>query len=499
MSDVPLLEVNNISKAFDGVTTLGNISFSLSPGEVCGLLGENGAGKSVLIRILAGLLPFDSGEIRLDGQPVAIYPRKALQLGIHAVLHESSLIDEMSVGDNLFLRREEKFNRIPLIRNSETARRAAEMLAEFGCYLDVNKKARELTSPQRKQLELCKAFSFNPRVVILDEPAAKLDADHVAIMHEHIEMAKKAGVVFIFGSHYLIAVLDIADKVAVLNRGEVTGILPRNQIVDSGELLRLMLDRRPDNRYPRTRIQPGQPLLHVEQLTHPKQNVKEMSFTIKASEIVGVLGLANAERSAFAKLLFGLEKPFSGTVTDNGGTAISSPFQALRKGIAYVGDDVENSIFRNMSIMENITLLSGKKYRWGPLLRLGQLDYIARYTLRQFKIRLLRRGCRPEELSRGVLQKLIIARSSLVDSNIFIMNDPTKQLDIASKLDLYNTMNALVAKGKSILWLSSDINEIAGMCDRVIIVINGRIDRILTSEDIAPASLIQYLCGQGSA
>lgn len=495
-----LIEARGISKLFDGVPILSNVSFRLRPGEVCGLLGENGAGKSVLIRVLSGLLSIDGGVLAIDGAPVTLTPRKAQALGIQSVLHENNLIRDMTVSDNLLLRREIKVKGLPFIKNRETKKQSQRLLRSFSCNIDLSRTAGELTATESKMLEICKAFAFGPRLVILDEPCVSLDDADAQLLFRYIREAREQGVSVVYASHNLKEVLGIADRVVVMNRGEITEDIPVSEVVDTDRIVQSMVDKNSENRYPRIRTPRGGVLLEVDGATAASGRFRDVSFSVHRGEIVGVVGLLNEEKSDLAKMLFGLEPLASGQILAAGGRrAVATPTQALRAGIAYVGDDPESSVFRNLSITDNVNILSGRlpgrKYKWGPFLRLEQLEFVSRYVIRQFKMRLLGRQRNPSELSRGMLQKLLIARWSLIDSSLYIMNDPTKQLDIPSKLDLYNLMNTLVRDGKAILLISSDINEMAGMCDRVLIMNGGKIDTVVDDESITPARLLKYVCG----
>ena len=496
-----LIEARGIGKQFDGVPILSNVSFRLYPGQVCGLLGENGAGKSVLIRVLSGLLPIDGGELKIDGAPVTLTPRKAQAMGIQSVLHENNLIRDMTVSDNLLLRREVKLRGLPFIKNGETRKQSQRLLSSFSCNLDLSRMAGDLTATESKMLEICKAFAFSPRMVILDEPCVSLDAADAQLLFRYIREARNRGVCVVYASHNLKEVLGIADRVVVMNRGEITEDIPVSEVVDTDRIVESMVDKNSENRYPRIRTPRGGALLEVDGATASSGRFRNIGFSVHRGEIIGVVGLLNEEKSDLAKMLFGLEPLAAGRIFATAGRrAVTSPTQALKAGIAYVGDDPESSVFRNLSITENVNILSGRlpgrKYKWGPFLRLEQLEFVSRYVIRQLKMRLLGRQRNPSELSRGMLQKLLIARWSLVDSSLYIMNDPTKQLDIPSKLDLYNLMDSLARSGKAILLISSDINEVAGMCDRVLVMNGGAIATVVDNDGITPAQLLKHIVNE---
>ncbi len=466
----PILTVKRITKTYPGVVALDDVSVTFASGEIHALLGENGAGKSTLIKVIAGAIEPDQGSIVFGTQEYAkMTPALAKELGIAVIYQEFSLVESLSVAQNVFLGE----NRGLLVNSDDVNRRAARIFAEMAVSLDPTMQVRKL-SPAKKQLvEIAKAVSGNARILIMDEPSAPLSAAEVETMFEIIGKLKAKGVTIIYISHRLEELFRISDRVTVMRDGRTIETLVTNQ-TQRQALINLMVGRELKEYYPRHSAAPGEVVLEVRHLSGLGD--EDISFSMKRGEILGVAGLVGSGRTELASLVYGAAPKESGEVWIDGTKRdIHSPAQAIAYGIGLIPEDRKHhGCILNASIRFNIALSV-----LNQLARFGVIDTkaqkrVTRYYAEKFSIRTPSMEQRVRNLSGGNQQKVVLAKTLAADTNILIFDEPTRGIDVGSKQEIYHLMVDLVNQGKTILMISSDMEELLGMSDRLIVLCEGK-------------------------
>lgn len=471
-----VLRVEGIHKSFAGVSVLADVHFDLRAGEVHTLMGENGAGKSTLMNILAGVHRPDAGRILLDGQPIVLpSPQAALRQRI-ALIHQEPLnFPDLSVAENIVLGRQVPRGAIGQIDWSAMRRRARELLDSLGVSLDPRTKMRGLSIADQQMVELAAALSQNARVLLMDEPTASLTPREVERLFTIVRRLRDAGAVVVFISHRLPEVFEISDRITVLRDGRCIGT--RN-VADTtpDEIIRLMVGRPLEAMYERPEATIGQPLLQVENLSRAGR-FADISFELRAGEIVGVAGLVGAGRTDVARALFGIAPADSGTIRVGGkAVRITSPRQAIDLGIAYVPEDRQrHGLLLPMSIASNTTMASlGRVSRLGWLSASAEKKAAAAWRDRLL-IRLRDLAQPARELSGGNQQKVVLGKWLSAEPQVLILDEPTRGVDVGAKAEVHHLMAELARSGKAILMISSDLPEVLAMSDRVLVMREGRI------------------------
>ncbi|BCX02987.1 MAG: ribose import ATP-binding protein RbsA [Candidatus Roseilinea sp.] len=470
----PILEMRGISKRFDATQALNDVSLTLYPGEVHALLGENGAGKSTLIKIMTGIHQPDAGEILLDGHPIQIHnAMHAQSLGIVAIYQEPMIFPDLTVAENIFIGHAE---RNPFMRWRQMYRDARDILARLDVKLDVRAPARGLTLAAQQAVEIAKAISLNTRVLIMDEPTASLSAHEVEQLFKLVNTLRQQGVAILFISHRLDEVFAIADRVTIFRDGRWISTRPRGEVT-SELAIREMVGREITDFFAKTpAIRRGERLLSVRNLS--KAGVfSGISFDVYRGEVLGFAGLVGARRTDVGLALFGIEPADSGEIVFEGRPyVIRSPQQAVRLGIAYVTEDRRQlGLSLPQSITANITL---------PLLRryaalFGWLDFKAEAeTAERYKQQLSIRAPHVQievgKLSGGNQQKVMLAKWLNTAPKLLILDEPTRGIDVGAKAEVHHIINALAQQGIGIILISSDLPEVLGMSDRVLVMREGR-------------------------
>ncbi|MCS6849421.1 MAG: sugar ABC transporter ATP-binding protein [Anaerolineae bacterium] len=472
----PIIELREISKQFPGVRALDRVSFAVREGEVHALLGENGAGKSTLIKILTGAYQPDSGEILLRGRPIRIPDtRHGLALGIAAIYQELSLYPDLTVAENIFMGHQPGARwRVDWRRMEEQARAILQELDAGD--LDVTQPVRGLSVGNQQRIEIAKALSQNARILIMDEPTAALTKHDVDRLFEIVRRLRERGVAIIYISHRLEEVFLLADRVTVLRDGQVVGETMEVSKTNQAELIRMMVGRTLDTLYPKEDVQAGDVVLDVRNLCYGR-TTRNVSFTLRRGEIVGLAGLVGAGRSELAQVLFGITPAESGEIRIEGrAVRINNPRDAMALGIAYVPEDRKNQgLLVQMNVRENATLAVLRQ-----LLRRGFVDYDAERRLTQEYVDLLRirtpsLSQRVGNLSGGNQQKVVVAKWLASKPRVLILDEPTRGIDVGAKAEIHRLMSALAQQGLGILMISSELPEILGMSDRVLVMRQGEI------------------------
>ena len=468
-----VLELKNIAKRFGGVEVLHGVSFGLRPGEVHALLGENGAGKSTLIKVISGIHQPDGGEIYLNDKRVHFDdPLQARQAGIAAIYQELSLCLDLNVAENIFLGRQPTRlgGRIDWHKLYQEANR---LLTSLGVHLDLRTRARNLSIAQMQSVEIARAFSLNARILIMDEPTSSLTLSEVADLFALVRRLRDEGTAIIFISHRLEELFEVADRVTVLRDGSyVDTRLVKD--VSRDELVRLMVGRTISNLFPKQDVKAGEIALKVDHLTHTGI-FEDISFELRRGEILGMAGLVGAGRTDVARAIFGVVPPTSGTIQVEGRQVeITSPQQAISLGLAYVPEDRQlHGLIPAMNITANITLPILKEYARRGWLQDKAERSAAFSAARQMEVRANSIWQFARTLSGGNQQKVVLAKWLSTKPRILILDEPTRGIDVGTKAAVHALMSNLAAEGIAILMISSELPEVLGMSDRILVMHEG--------------------------
>jgi rhamnose transport system ATP-binding protein len=470
-----ILELKHISKSFSGVEVLHEVSFELWPGEVHALLGENGAGKSTLVKIMTGVHQPDKGEILLNGEPVHFSDaRESRQAGIAAIYQELTLFPDLDVAENIFVGRQP----IGLGRRVDWRKLYAEagkLLESLGVKLDLKQKARNLSIAQQQMVEIARAFSIKARILIMDEPTSSLTLSEVADLFRLVRRLRAEGTAIIFISHRLEELFEIGDRVTVLRDGSYVGTRLMKDITRD-DLIRMMVGRTITNLFPKQDVRAGEVVLKVEDLARAG-SFQDVSFELRRGEILGMAGLVGAGRTKVARALFGVEPPTEGRIQVEGReVVITSPQQAIELGLAYVPEDRQlHGLIPAMHIISNISLPMLNQYaRMGWLQDKSELKS-SYEAARQMEVRANNIWQLTRELSGGNQQKVVLAKWLSTKPHILILDEPTRGIDVGTKAAVHELMSKLAAEGMAILMISSELPEILGMSDRIIVMREGHV------------------------
>ena len=485
-----LIRLEGVSKSFGGVRVLRDVDFDVRPGEVHALLGENGAGKSTLIKIIAGTHAPDGGVIRLgDEELKAITPRAATRAGIATVYQELLLFPDLTVAENVFLGHAPRtgLGTLDWGRMRGEARELLDSLDSHDLDVDVNVGA--LSVANRQRIEIAKALSQDARVLIMDEPTAALaDADVKRLMAV-IKRLRERGVGIIYVSHKLPEIFELADRVTVLRDGALIGTRPVSE-VDEAALVAMMVGREVDRLFPKPHPKIGKTVLKVSNLSFGDR-VRDISFELRRGEILGVAGLVGSGRTELALTIFGITPATSGTIEIGGGpVAISSPGQACGLGIAYVPEDRgHQGLVRPMSIGQNISMASLGNVASGIFIRFAAETRRAVASIGQLGIRARGPDQVVGQLSGGNQQKVVLGKWLETSPRILIMDEPTRGIDVGAKAEIHALMGRLAEQGLAILMISSELPEVLGMSDRVLVMHGGRLVSTIDRADANPKSV----------
>lgn len=493
----PLLEMINISKSFFGVKALQNINIQAYAGKVLALIGENGAGKSTLMKILCGVYKKDEGKILIEGKEVNITGvKEAENLGITIIHQELSLLSNMSVYENIFLANEKVSGIFKRLNKGEMKKQSIEMLKRIGCSIEPDIKVGKISVGEMQMIEIIKAVSKHSRIIIMDEPTTALTDIETQKLFEVIRKLKSEGIAIIYISHRLDEIFHISDYVTVLRDGKHIGST-RVLDVTKDELISMMVGRELKEQFPYRKSEPGDVVLKVENLNW-KNKVKNVSFEVKSGEILGFSGLMGSGRTETAKLIFGEYKKFSGSIfIDGKKVSINSPKDAIKNGIAYLSEDrKKEGLVLQMSVGENMSLCNLKKYEKAAFKINKKYEYshVSEY-INKLLIKTTGFNQKVKNLSGGNQQKVVIAKWVMLSPKVLIVDEPTRGIDVGAKKEIYDVLNDLKKMGKAIILISSDMPEIVGICDRVIVMHEGIITGKLKREDASQENIMKYAVG----
>jgi ribose transport system ATP-binding protein len=501
-----VLEIRSVSKSFPGVQALRDVSFTVQTGEVHALVGENGAGKSTLMKILSGVYPDYDGEVFFEGSRLALRsPRDAQQHGIAIIHQELNLVSELTVAENIFLG-SELHTPFGALDTARMQRETSALLDRFNLTIPPDRPVKWLRVGEQQLAEVAKALALRARLLILDEPTSALSEAEIEHLFAVIAGLKQQGVTMIYISHKLDEVFRIADRVTVLRDGEYIGtrLVAETQPY---ELIRMMVGRALADLFPKESVEPGAELLRVEQLglaadrRQGSRALRDISFTLRRGEIVGVAGLMGAGRTELLETLYGVypRSRISGRILIEGREQhFSSPQDAIAAGIAFVTEDRKNqSLIIKLPVAENMTLASLKRFLSGGFLRLRAEAAAVQRSIQQLHIKTPSAAANVDTLSGGNQQKVALAKCLLTEPRIFLLDEPTRGIDVGAKAEIYSLVSHLAQEGAAILMASSELPEILAMCDRILVLCEGELTATLaraeaTQERIMEAATAAY-------
>ena len=488
----PLLQMKGIHKSFPGVQALSGVDLQMDSGEVMALIGENGAGKSTLIKVLSGAHLPDAGSIRIEGELQQITdPVDAQRSGVAVIYQEFNLIPSLSARENIFLGQER--TQAGFIRQREEREAATKLFQRLGVAVDPDLPCGELTIAQQQIVEIAKALSLEARIIVMDEPTATLTGEEVSRLFAIICELKAQGIGIVYVSHRLQEISEIADRVTVLRDGFDVATC-RVTEVRRERLIELMVGRKLESEFPPREAKIGDTYLEVRGLSHGKQ-VKEVSFSLRRGEIVGMTGLVGSGRTDTAHLIFGARQPESGSIVLQGKSLrLRSPGEAIANGICLLSEDRKaEGLILDHSPLENFGLPNLSRFS-----RLGFVNSKQERTVFKRYVKSLRISMpdldRPSgNLSGGNQQKVVLAKWLEAHSEVILFDEPTRGIDVGAKYEIYVLINELAEQGKAILMISSELPEILGMCDRVLVMHEGRITGEITDVEQATQEQIMNL------
>jgi len=470
---LPILQVEGLDKSYPGVHALDHVDFDLYEMEVHGLLGENGAGKSTFMKILSGSLLKDGGRIFVHGQEVNIAnPHSAQQLGIGMVYQELSLIHNLTVAENIFLGRWPRRKLFRAVDWQQIFTRSKDVLEKFGVSINIKKRVGNLGMGERQLTEIARAISMNVKILLLDEPTSALSDEERERLFSIINALKETGVSIIYVSHRLSEVPQICDRVTVLRDGKKIDTLPVDR-ADEGTLIRMMVGRDVGERFPKEETKEGKEVLRIKNLTI-NGKLHNLELTLHQGEVIGIFGLMGAGRTEFARALFGIDHIDKGKIFIDGRRAnISSPKDAIEAGLGYLTEDRLDGLLMQMTIPPNITLPSLSRFCKFGFLKHNDERETAKGYVEALGIHTPRLAQKVEFLSGGNQQKVALAKWLCSQSKILILDEPTRGIDVGTKVEVYRLINELSKGGAGIILISSELPEVLNMADRILVMSDG--------------------------
>ena len=491
MADI-ILSLQHLSISFPGVKALDDVSFDVRQGTVHALVGENGAGKSSLIKILAGVYKEDEGKIIFNGAPISFKtPFESINAGISVVHQELKLANPLSVTENIFLGKCITKNGIVDWKGMHRA--AGDMIKSLGVDIDVKKPIGDFSVARKQIVEICKAINHQCSLMIMDEPSATLTDKEMSVLYSIISKLKQQGITVIYISHRLDEIFHIADYVTVLRDGKHIGTSPIGE-VDRRKLISMMVGRALENEYPKVKTKPGETVLRVENLCR-KGVLNDISFEARQGELLGFAGLVGAGRTELARAILGIDPIDSGRILVNGKPVRFRKFKhAVRDSLGLVPEDRKTQgLVLPFPLKQNISLVNIQKIMKGGILSNKLENKYAEDYVDLLSISTPSINTKSENLSGGNQQKVVVAKWLMQNSRIIFLDEPTRGVDVGAKTEIYKLINEMLADGKTVIMISSELPEILGMCDKILVMHEGSIVGRLTQEE-ATQELILSMC-----
>lgn len=491
-----VLEMKNIYKSFPGVKVLENVNLQIKPGEVHALMGENGAGKSTLMKILMGIYKADQGSIILQGQETVMHgPKDAMNKGISMIHQELNTLLDMEVAENVFVGREilkKGFSKMKIVDLDRMREETGRYFREMNIDIDPKAKMRTLSVAEMQLVEIVKAISLNSKIIVMDEPTSAITEKEALVLFEQIDRLKKQGVAIIYISHKMDEIFKISDAITVLRDGQWIGTKPAAEL-DDNSLIKMMVGRELTDIYPKEPTQIGDVILEVRELSRGRK-VKNVSFALRRGEVLGIAGLVGAGRSELVETIFGLYPKTGGEVfLDGEKVDIKNPQMAIRSKIALITEDRKLTGLNLIgSVKENISAVSLSKLSKRGIIDKKQESEVAERYIKELKIKTPNGNAIVGNLSGGNQQKVVLAKWLLDEPEIIIFDEPTRGIDIGAKRDIYLLINKLAKEGKAVIVISSEMAEVMGISDRIVVMCEGELKGEIQREDFSQELIMSY-------
>ncbi len=489
--------MKGIDKAFGSNKVLKNAGFELADGEVHALMGENGAGKSTLMKILTGVYTKDAGTVIVDGKEVVYKsPKEAEKAGIVFIYQELNVMFDLTVVDNLFMGKEIT-KRFGICDKKAMRTKAQEIMDKMGVHIPVDAVMSELSVGQQQMVEICKALMVDAKVIIMDEPTAALTESETQVLFQVIKSLKAKGVSIVYISHRMEEIFELCDRITVLRDGEYIGTRNISEIT-MDDIVQMMIGREIGERFPKRNATIGDEVLKVEHLTH-KKAFADVSFSVRAGEVLGVAGLMGAGRTEIMQAIFGNLPCEKGDIyIDGQKVVIKKPAQAIKAGIGFITEDRKTEgLLLEKSIADNIEIANLGKVSDKGVIKKNKKKSLVCQSIEEFRIKCFNDAQECGSLSGGNQQKVVLAKWVYTDPKILILDEPTRGVDIGAKKEIYNVINDMAAKGVAVIMVSSELPEVLGMSDRIMVVREGKVMGIIDGKD-ADQSKIMTLATGGS-
>ncbi len=485
MSDTPFVDMSGIHKSFSGNHVLRDITFQVQHGEVHALMGENGAGKSTLMKIMTGIYSRDSGIIKIDGEEVHFkHLKEAEDRGITVIHQELSIIPYLTVAENIFLGKEQTYGKTGILNKKQMVKKAQSILDDLGvAFIQPNDIAGELSIGQQQMVEIARSLSTNAEMIVMDEPTAALTDREIERLFAVVDSLKKKGVSIVYISHRMEEIFQICDRITVLRDGQYIGTekIPETSF---HEIVKMMVGRELGEQFPERDTNIGDVIFEVKNLSDDTF-FKNVSFDVRRGEILGIAGLMGAGRSEIMEVIFGFKKKSSGTVTlDNKPLHIKHPREAIKAGIGFITEDRKSKgLLIDSTIRENIALTNMNKISKNGFINFSKEEQLINELIQKLQVRTTGGEQDVKSLSGGNQQKVVIAKWLGIDPKLLILDEPTRGVDVGAKKEIYTIMNELTQNGVSIIMISSELPEVIGVSDRIMVVHEGKVTGFLDRKE----------------
>ncbi|WP_102275518.1 sugar ABC transporter ATP-binding protein [Cytobacillus massiliigabonensis] len=496
MNSQSIIQMKGISKAFSGNIVLEKVDFEIMPGEVHALMGENGAGKSTLMKILTGIYERDAGTVSVRGNEVHFKNAKEAEMAGIAVIHqELNIIPYLTVTENMFLGKEMTFGKFGITKDKEMQQKTKEYLNRLGIDIDPSIEAGKLSVGQQQMIEIARAVAANTEVLIMDEPTAALTDREIEALFKVIDSLKEQGVGIVYISHRMEEIFQICDRISVLRDGQFIGVkaIPETNF---DEIVKMMVGRQLGDRFPDRDTAIGSERLKVENFTS-KGSFENVDFSIHQGEILGVAGLMGAGRTEIMEAIFGYRKVQEGKLfIDGKEIKIKSPFDAIKAGIGFITEDRKSEgLVLDLSVRENFSLTNLKKISKKNIISAKQEASFVDEMIKKLHVKTSSSEQLVKSLSGGNQQKIVIGKWLGINPKILILDEPTRGVDVGAKKEIYQIMNELTKLGVSIIMVSSELPEILGMSDRILVIHEGKVSAILNKSEADQEIIMQAATG----
>ena len=491
-----VLELKNIYKSFPGVKVLEDVTLQVRPGEVHALMGENGAGKSTLMKILMGIYKADQGSIFLEGKETVIHgPKDAMSKGISMIHQELNTVLDMEVAENVFVGREllkKGFEKLKIVDIARMREETGKYFREMNIDIDPRAKMRTLSVAEMQLVEIVKAISLNSRIIVMDEPTSAITEKEATVLFAQIERLKKQGVAIIYISHKMDEIFRISDTITVLRDGQWIGTKTAKEL-DNDMLIKMMVGRELTDIYPKDPVEIGDVILEVKNLSRGKK-VRDASFSLRKGEVLGIAGLVGAGRSELVETIFGLYPKTGGQIFLHGKEVhIKSAADAIKNKMALITEDrKQTGLNLIVSVKENIASVSIGKLSNHGIVNDKKINEVSEKYIKELKIKTPDGNAIVGNLSGGNQQKVVLAKWLLDEPDIIIFDEPTRGIDIGAKRDIYLLINNLAKEGKAVIVISSEMAEVMGICDRILVMAEGRINGEVQREEFSQEVIMGY-------